>query len=255
MPSPAIPGGHQLPLGPEWLPGCSEPSDIPSCWQTLTIRDLITGNTRWLITRGTTSLDLSGGYLALDAAPNTPGPPSTRQLRVVRLATGEVAMVGSLPAIPHTGSTWDAPYYAGPPRHFDIDDETIAWVDAQETAKVAPLTPFVEAPIYLGNVIAPASFSPNGDRQADVWPMAFPVSKALPNCTVTFYRGSTAVRILNCANSNGMATVAWNGRSGSGARLPTGRYWYRVNGRNGDGWLRNSDLRLIPITGTINKTA
>jgi flagellar hook assembly protein FlgD len=117
------------------------------------------------------------------------------------------------------------------------------------------LAPFVEAPIYLGNVIAPGSFSPNGDGVGDVWAMAFPVSKALPSCTVTVYRGSVPVRVLNCANTTGMATAVWDGRTGSGARLPTGRYTYRVNGRDGDGWLRSSDLRLVPITGAIYKAA
>jgi len=228
-----------------WVTACSR---YP-CSQTLTIRDTATGRVTTLGTRGTTSVALSGGYLALDVVPG-----SQRLLRTVRLSTGSVGTVGSLPADNSEGYAWD-PVPMGPPRHFALDDETIAWIDRDNVAKVAPLAPFVEAPIYLGNVIAPGSFSPNGDGVGDVWAMAFPVSKALPSCTVTVYRGSVPVRVLNCANTTGMATAVWDGRTGSGARLPTGRYTYRVNGRDGDGWLRSSDLRLVPITGAIYKAA
>jgi hypothetical protein len=67
-----------------------------------------------------------------------------------------------------------------------------------------------------------------GMKAAVGWP-APAAGIALPFCTVTISRGSTAVRVLNCAN--------------------------RVNGRDADGWLRNSDLRLVPVTGIIEMSA
>lgn len=212
--------------------------------QTITIRDLAIGTTTTLITRGTQTLDLSGGYLAFDAIPNAA---DTRQLRVVRHGTRTLTSISRLPADVNLGM-WD--FYSAP-RHFDLDDETIGWLDSEAVGKVAPLTAFVDPPVYLGNPIAPAAISPNGDGIQDTWSATLPVSKALPTCTVTIYRGGTAVRILNCANRTGMAAVTWDGRTGAGAKLPRGTYTYRLNGRDNDGWIRHADLRLVPITGSI----
>lgn len=220
------------------------------CVQTLTILDRSTGKRYRVSTRGTTSLDMSGGYLAYDAIP---GAPSTRQVRVVRLGTTTTGVVGLLPEDSFAGGIPD--YFRSEPRHFDIDDETIGWIDRNHVGKVAQVGSFADAPFYLGNMIAPASFSPNGDGRGDRWVMAFPVSKALPSCTVTFYRGSTAVRIVSCANTNGMATAAWDGRSGSGKVLPKGRYTYRINGRDADGWLRHYNGVLTPVRSYVDKTA
>ncbi len=106
-----------------------------------------------------------------------------------------------------------------------------------------------DPPHYLGNSIAPASFSTR-------WAIAVPVSKALPTCTVTIYRGTTKVRILNCANTIGMVSVVWDGRTGGGAVLPAGTYTYRVSGRDDDGyWLRHYDGTLRAVAGTVTKTS
>ena len=154
-------------------------------------------------------------------------------------------MIGRLPANSHD------PYdelALTPPRHFDLEDEVIGWLDENHYGKVAHLASFIDPPRYLGNVIAPASFK-------TTWSIALPVSKALPSCTVTIYRGTTKVRILNCANTTGMVAVTWNGRTATGAILPTGTYTYRVSGRDEDNyWLRNYDGRLTTIDGTITKT-
>jgi hypothetical protein len=221
-----------------WVTGCRAGDN--TCAQTLTVRDLSTGATRNYGTRHTTSLDLSGGYLGFDATWTT-----TRVLRTVRLDNGAIAVIGRLPA-----NSFD-PYdelALTPPRHFDVEDEVIGWLDENHYGKVAHLASFIDPPRYLGNVIAPASFK-------TTWSIALPVSKALPSCTVTIYRGTTKVRILNCANTTGMVAVTWNGRTATGAILPTGTYTYRVSGRDEDNyWLRNYDGRLTTIGGTITKT-
>jgi hypothetical protein len=230
-----------------WTTGC--PSATP-CLQTVVIVDRFAGKVWTVRTRGTRTLDLSGGYLAIDAVP---GAQSTRQLRAIRLGTTVPFTVGSLPE--HLGDSTSPDLIGESTPHFDLEDEQIAWIDRGHVGRLKALGSFVDAPFYLGNLIAPASFSPNGDGRGDVWAMALPVSKALPTCTVTISRGSSVVRTLNCANGNGMATAAWNGRTASGAVLPVGRYSIRVSGRDGDGWLRHYDQQLKPVTFWVDKTA
>jgi hypothetical protein len=230
-----------------WTTRC--PSAAP-CIQTVVIVDRFAGKVWTVRTRGTYTMDLSGGYLAIDAVP---GAQSTRQLRAIRLGTNVPLTVGTLPENLGDSSSPDLIGEATP--HFDLEDENIAWIDSGHVGRLKALAPFVDAPFYLGNLIAPASFSPNGDGRGDVWAMALPVSKAMPSCTVTISRGSTVVRTLNCANGNGMAFSAWNGRTASGAALPVGRYTIRVNGRDADGWLRHYDQQLKPVTFWVDKTA
>lgn len=230
-----------------WVSGCGT---FEVCIQTLVIVDRFAGKVWTARTRDTRTMDLSGGYLAYDAVP---GAASTRQVRVIRLGTNVSVTVGSLPQSVYDGGIPDS--WTSAPPHFDLEDENLAWIDSGHVGRLTALAPFVDAPFYLGNLIAPASFSPNGDGRGDLWAMALPVSKALPTCTVTISRGSTVVRTLNCANGNGMATAAWNGRTAAGAKLPVGRYTIRVSGRDGDGWLRHYDQQLKPITFWVDKTA
>lgn len=222
-----------------WVTAC--PTDAALCSQTLTVRDLSSGSTRNLSVRGTRHLDLSGGYLGFETVLTT-----TRALRVMHVSTGTVTVIGNLPRHYRTGI---ADLDAQPPRHFDLEDEVVAWVDPNETGKLAHLPRTLDPPRYLGNAIAPASFS-------STWSLAFPVSKALPSCTVTFLRGNTTVRVLSCANTSGMARVTWDGRSSTGALLPAGTYTYRVSGRDDDGyWMRHYDGTLRSVTGTVTKTS
>lgn len=220
-----------------WVTGC-EP--YTTCPQTLTIRNLSTGAVRIVGTSRTVSLDISGGHLAYDAE-SADGP----ELRVVQLSTGSVTTIGQL-AGPVWGMSQDYPQTT--PRHFDVEDELIAWIDRDGYGRLTPLPASIDAPHYLGNGIAPASFSTR-------WAIAVPVSKALPVCTVTIYRGTTKVRVLDCANTIGMVSVVWDGRTGRGAILPAGKYTYRVSGRDDDGyWLRHYDGTLTPVIGTVTKT-
>jgi hypothetical protein len=222
-----------------WVTGCDP--QHPDCAQVLTIRDLSTGAVRRFNTRGTLTLEMSGGYLALDAIWST-----TRTLRVIRLSTGQVSVIGTLPHSAFEGSVKPE---SSPQRQFDVEDDLLGWIDVNHAAKLVRLAPFADPPRYLGNVIAPASFSTR-------WSMALPVSAALPSCLVTIYKGTTKVRILNCANTNGMVAVTWDGKTGSGATLPAGQYQYRVSGKDKDGyWLRNYDGSTRAVSGPITKTA
>ncbi len=207
-------------------------------------RNLSTGTATSIGTRGTLGLDISGGHLVLDVVP---GAADTRQLRTIRFGSAQATPIGLLPLYPAWGMSADM--FGSEPRHFDIEDETIAWIGRDGRGHVAPLAPSIDPPHYLGNSIAPASFSTR-------WAIAVPVSKALPTCTVTIYRGTTKVRILNCANTIGMVSVVWDGRTGGGAVLPAGTYTYRVSGRDDDGyWLRHYDGTLRAVAGTVTKTS
>ena len=222
-----------------WVTGC--PTSAP-CSQTLTVRDLSTGSTRTLKTRGTRSLDLSSNYLGYDTILTT-----TRALRTLHASTGTIAVIGNLPPyrqLDGANSGVDVPQ-----RDFDLDDETVGWFDVHRTAKLAHLPSTLDPPRYLGNLIAPASFSSS-------WTVALPSSKALPVCTVTILRGGTTVRTLGCANIDGMAAATWDGRTSTGAAAPAGTYTYRVSGRDDDSyWLRDYDGVLRSITGTVTKIA
>jgi hypothetical protein len=219
-----------------WVTACPTVTGI--CAQTLTVRDLATGSTRNLSLRGIRQLDLSGGYLGFDTVLTT-----TRALRVLQLSTGKLMVIGNLPQRFAGGSEVDQL----PPRHFDLEDEVIGWIDSNHVGKLAHLARFIDPPRYLGNAIAPASFS-------STWSLAFPVSKPLPSCTVTFLRGITTVRVLGCANTSGMVHVTWDGRSATGALVPAGTYTYRVSGRDDDGyWMRHYDGTLRSVTGTATK--
>ena len=230
-----------------WVSGCGT---FENCVQTLVIVDRFTGKVWTARTRNTRTMDLSGGYLAYDAVP---GAASTRQVRAIRLGTNVPVTVGSLPQDVFDGG--NSEQWNSAPPHVDLDDERLAWIDSGHVGRLKALAPFADAPFYLGNLIAPPSFSPNGDGRGDLWAMALPVSKAMPTCTVTISRAGKTVRTLTCANGNGMATAAWNGRTASGAALPVGRYTIRVNGRDADGWLRHYDQQLKPVTFWVDKTA
>lgn len=218
-----------------WVTSCS------GCTQILTIRNTATKTQQNIATRGTTSLKLSGGYLALDVKPGT-----QREVRSIRLGTTTPVVIGTLPASPSEANPPDI--FDAAPDQFDLDDETLAWTDKDHLGKAVQLGAFIDPPAYLGNVIAPASMSTS-------WSMKLPVSKALPTCQVTIFYGSTKVRILNCANSDGMVKVTWDGKSGSGGKLTKGTYTYRVTGQDADKYnLRNYNGTLTVVGGSITKT-
>lgn len=220
-----------------WVSGCAP---YTSCPQTLTIRNLSTGAVNTVPTSETFGLDISGGQLAYDAVSA-----GVRELRTIRLGTSSSTVIGELPAL-EWGMTPD--YFETAPRHFDVDDDLIAWIDADGYGRLTPLPASIDPPRFLGNAIAPASFSTR-------WAIAVPVSKSLPTCSVTIYRGATKVRILDCANTIGMVSVVWDGRTGSGAVLPAGKYTYRISGRDNDNyWLRHYDGTLTTVGGTVTKT-
>ncbi|MFC0626279.1 hypothetical protein [Kribbella deserti] len=222
-----------------WVTGC--PSTEP-CAQTLTIRDTAAKTQRTIATKGTTSLKLSGGYLAFDAKPGT-----QRELRTIKHGTSTQLAAGTLPASPNVGRPVDARDVT--PDQFDLDDETLVWTDKDLAFKAVQLAPFINAPVYLGAAFAPSSMTTS-------WTLKLPVSKALPTCQVTIYRGTAKVRVFNCANTDGMVIETWNGKTSTGATLPKGTYTYRVTGQDADKYnLRNYDGTLTAVGGSITKTA
>jgi hypothetical protein len=232
-----------------WVTQCRYVDNV--CTQVLTLRDMATGHVRNYNTRKTTSLDMSGGYLGFDAQWYT-----DRLLRVVHADDGAVTVIGTLPRHASDGSDWqDA---MTPPRHFDLEDEVIGWLDVNHTGRLAHLAPTIDPPRYLGNAIAPGTFRITSPTSAEstAWTIALPVSKALPRCTLRIYRGSVLIRTLNCATATGMVSVTWNGLTSGGIRAPVGTYRWQVSGTDDDGyWLRNYDGRLTTITGTMTGTA
>ncbi|WP_328989855.1 hypothetical protein OG394_26825 [Kribbella sp. NBC_01245] len=228
----------------KWLAWVTACTSADPCSQTLTIRDTAAKTQRTIGTRGTTSLKLSGGYLALDVRPTD----AQRDVRTIKLGTTIApVVVGTLPANEIIADPWDVA--DATPDQFDLDDETLAWTDKTFIGKAVRLAPFIDPPVYLGNVIAPASMS-------TTWSLRLPVSKALPTCQVTFYYGSTKVRIMNCANVDGMVKATWDGKSGSGGKLAKGTYTYRVTGQDADKYnLRNYNGTFTAVGGSITKTA
>ena len=174
------------------------------------------------------------------------GTATSREFRTLRADNGATQLIGSLPKYATDGAI-DEGHFA--PRHFDVEDEVVGWLDQNHTARLAHPAGTIDPPRYLGNAIAASSFSSS-------WALSLPVSKALPSCTVTILRGSVAVRKLSCANSTGMAAVVWDGRNGSGGTQSPGTYTWRVSGQDDDNYyLRNYNGSLTAVTGTMTKTA
>jgi hypothetical protein len=212
--------------GVAWLTACPTSA---ACAQTLAWRPGGTGTVRSIGTTRTTKVRMTGGYLAVNVGTS---------LRTVDLSTRAVTVISTLTSTPE----------------FDAHDELITWIKSDRYARVAPMPAYPESPRYLGNAIGFASFSPNGDGVNDVWRAAFPISKALPTCRVTFRKNGTAVRIIGCATTTGLAQVLWDGRTGSGNLVSKGTYTWTITGNDTDGALRWYNGSAAAITGTVQVT-
>jgi hypothetical protein len=215
--------------GVGWVTAC--PTAAP-CTQTVSWRAAGTGPVKSVTTTGTSRLRMTGGYLAVDAGTGA------RTLNRIDAGTRAVQLIGNL-----RGS-----------EPFDAADEIVAWGDGPGSVKVAPLTAHAESPRYLGNFIGFASFSPNGDGVNDLWRGAFPVSKPLPTCRVTFRKNGTPVRIIGCATTNGLAQVFWDGKTGSGNPVSKGTYTWTLTGSDSDGSLLWYNGSASAISGTVKVT-
>jgi hypothetical protein len=120
---------------------------------------------------------------------------------------------------------------------------TPGWAGIRATA--LPKVPV--APRFLGTPIAPAQFNVS----AGLWEADLPISKPLPNCVLTIRSGSSIIKQLNCATSDGSAVVRWDGTNRSGSAVPNGPYTWTLNGSDADGPLRATDGSATPITGTV----
>ncbi len=212
--------------GVGWVTAC--PTTAP-CTQTVSWRAAGTGPVKSVTTTGTYRLRMTGGYLAVDAGTGT------RTVNRIDAGTRTVQVIGNLRGY----------------ESFDAYDEVLAWSEGQWSVKVAPLPGHPESPRYLGNFIGFASFSPNGDGSNDVWRGAFPISKTLPTCRVTFRKNGTPVRIIGCATTNGLAQVFWDGRTGSGKPVSKGTYTWTLTGNDSDGSLLWYNGSSSAISGTV----
>jgi len=177
---------------------------------------------------------LSGGHVVYETYPQPSHVPSVGTIKVWRLGTSATGVVGA--------ARWRT--------SFDVHDETLVWIAPDGIARIGPNSPFVAYPKYLGNGIAPASFSP----AMRSWTPEFGISKALPTCSLTIKSGTAVRRVLSCATTTGSARATWDGRDSAGRLLPKGAYTWTLAGRDADGTLRWWTGATHPITGTVTIT-
>lgn len=174
-----------------------------------------------LPTTGTTTVRLTNNFLYYTAD-------ETGVVR--RLALGTTSPVD-------TGTKVRGEDIFAPTGDIHVHDETLAWVGDDGRARVTSQPAFSARPRFLGGSLGAAGFTPNGDGKADTWPVEFPLSKPLPTCAITIRLGTTVVRTLNCANTNGAAAATWNGRNTAGSLVAKGRYTWTLTGSDADGAL------------------
>lgn len=207
-----------------WLTAC--PPAAP-CNQTLSWRTVGSATVFSTAVVDAHGLRLGGGKVVLDRLSGS------RQVVAIDLASKAVQVVGTL----DQADPWT----------YDLYDETVGWIQGA-TGKLAPLPAHTESPRFLGNAIGPASFNPPA-----LWRGAFPLSKPLTDCRVTFRKNGTPVRIIGCAASTttGLATVAWDGKTGSGNPVSNGTYTWTLTGSDADGSLRWYTGSAGAISGTV----
>lgn len=211
------------------------PGDAGQCLRsTLGYRNLATGAVAvQLVSANTKRVRLSGGHVSYDVY--AAGQPSIGMLRVLRLGTRTTSAIAPLLV----------------ERRFDVHDETLAWIDPDQVARIGPTAPFPAPPRYLGNALGPAGFTPNGDGVGDKWTPEFSISKALPTCAVTIRSGTTVRRSLPCGSATGSARPSWDGRDSAGKLLPKALYSWTLTGSDADGPLRWWTNATHPIAGTV----
>jgi hypothetical protein len=161
----------------------------------------------------------------------------------------------------HYGSTHRSTVLAVPqpglladePDDVAVDGDRIAWIDARDRARLAPLPITVSAdqPRYLGDPFAPSTAHPS---KKSPWQAFIPLSAALTSCSVTILSGTVAIRTLGCAKSDaamGDALVHWNGKTAGGSPAAPGTYHWQLTAANGDGSALSADGGTAPIRGRI----
>ncbi|WP_328989195.1 hypothetical protein OG394_23480 [Kribbella sp. NBC_01245] len=227
-----------------WLTDCRE--GVWPCAQTVAYRTVgatgVLGPVKSFATRGTISIDLSATHLALDTLL------SRREVRIVTLGANAVRVVGTLPAKASSG--WIPPLAIGDrdvvPVHFDLDGNRIGWLDANQTARVAAVDGPATRARYLGNGVIPASFPSTGKFSASL-----PFSANPSKCTVTFKKGTTAVRIMPCVVRNGDVQLSWDARTGSGAKVAKGKYSWTLTASTPAGRVLWYSGTASPITAAV----
>ncbi|TDU88400.1 hypothetical protein EV138_1944 [Kribbella voronezhensis] len=185
-----------------------------------------------ITTTSTLHISLSGGHVVFDDYVGNY--PESGTLKVLRLGTTATGVVGPVKAN----------------ARFDVHDETLGWVGADDVARIGPNSAFVAAPRFLGNAIGPTSFHP----ATGSWRPEFGISKALTTCLLTIRSGTTVRRVLTCPTSVGSARPGWNGLDSAGHLVPKGTYSWTLTGSDADGSLRWWTNATHPIAGTVRVT-
>jgi len=199
------------------------------------------GPVRTLSVMGATTVRLSGGHLLYATGTQV------RTLRVWRLGTTATGLVGPLRGDRGSGAAFDP---EGPLAALaDVADETLVWTGPDETARTVATSSFVDPPRYLGNALGRFQIT----RGTQVWAPEFPLSKALPSCSVVVRSTitGTVLRRLPCSTGSSTARVSWDGRLENGALVPAGTYDWTLTGSDADGALRWWNDATQPIRGHV----
>jgi hypothetical protein len=132
-----------------------------------------------------------------------------------------------------------------------VDGGLIAGVQPGGAIRVQAL-PFARRyrPRLIG-VLAPAGFSPDGDRKADTWSLQADFSTPVTGARLTLTRAGRVVRVLTGSGPDGsIRNLVWNGRTAAGKRAPAGTYRWRLTASGTAGAALAPGGRG-PITGTV----
>lgn len=144
---------------------------------------------------------------------------------------------------PYTGSVTPLPV-PSTATEVTIDGPVLAWVRAGGVGRIAPFDGPTAQPRSLGAPIAPAGYV-RGDSS---WGFDLISSAALAHCSVAITKhGGATVRTLPCDSARmrtGEAVVHWDGKNGSGVKVPAGTYGWVVTASDAD------DAELLRADGT-----
>ena len=120
---------------------------------------------------------------------------------------------------------------------------TLAAVDHAGNRSARSWTVRVDrTPASIQAAAAPAAFSPNGDGTLDTTRLTWASSERVSGLA-RIVRGTTVMRSWAMSGALG-GSIAWNGKTATGAAVPDGTYLFRVSGRDAAG---NLSVRMIPI--------
>jgi hypothetical protein len=135
-------------------------------------------------------------------------------------------------------TTGAVPVDLGPYASISVDDHLVARVDDAGRLSVSDL-PFGRSAAYpprLTGILAPGSFTPNGDGKADTWAPQVDVSKPVAGVHLMITRDSVPVRTLDGTGLDGsVRDLTWDGTDDTGLPAPNGTYQWQLTADATDG--------------------